>query len=82
MIDRVCELVHIDSAICLIISCCWGFKGPSLRRRRDAIFRARRRIFLGRPNREKAAAVVEGSDGLYSIGVTKQQVTCKMRRTD
>jgi len=28
MIDRVCELVHIDSAICLIISCCWGFKGP------------------------------------------------------
>jgi hypothetical protein len=38
------DLLHIRSANCLLICFCWGFKGHT--RRRDAIFRARRRIFL------------------------------------
>src|ERR1035437_9926420 len=41
-----CEPVHIYSAWRLLASYRWGFQGPSDRRRRDTIFRARRRSFL------------------------------------
>ena len=41
-----CEPVHICSAWGLLISCRWGFQGPNSGRRRDTIFRARRRSFF------------------------------------
>ena len=41
-----CEPVHICPAWGLLSSRCWGFQGPSDRRRRDTTFRARRRSFF------------------------------------
>jgi hypothetical protein len=41
-----CEPVHICSAWRLLSCWCWGFQGPSDRRRRDTTFRARRRSFF------------------------------------
>jgi hypothetical protein len=45
-INRACEPVHICSLWRLLCLRCWGFQGPGNRRRRDTIFRARRRSFM------------------------------------
>jgi hypothetical protein len=45
---RKCELLHICSPSRLLASRCWGLQGPvRTQRRRDIVFRARRRIFFG-----------------------------------
>ena len=44
--EHDCEPVHICSAWRLLAFYCWGFQGPSNRRRRDTRFRARRRNFF------------------------------------